>query len=169
MGQIGTKRGDKDYFTLYLANHSFGGSGFASRLMGEVREKRGLAYSVYSYFSPMRMHGPFMLGLQTRNDQTQQALDIINFELKKYVSDGPNKQEMEASVKNITGGFALKVDSNRKLVGYLAMIGFYDLPLQYMNQFVGKINSISPQQIKMALHTRLFPEKMLTVIVGDQQ
>ena len=169
MGQLGIKRGDKDYFTLYVANHPFGGSGFASRLVGEVREKRGLVYSVYSYFSPMRMHGPFQMGLQTRNDQAEQALDIVNTELKKYVNEGPEAKELEASLKNITGGFPLRVDSNSKLVGYLAMIGFYDLSLDYMNQFIGKVKSVNKGMIKDALKRRVQPDKMLTVIVGAQE
>jgi zinc protease len=169
MGQLGIKRGDKDYFTLYVANHPFGGSGFASRLVGEVREKKGLAYSVYSYFSPMRMQGPFQLGLQTRNDQAEQALDIVKSELKKYVAEGPVAKELDASLKNITGGFPLRVDSNSKLVGYLAMIGFYDLTLGYMNQFVGKIKSVNIDMVKDALKRRVQPDKMLTVIVGAQK
>ena len=127
VGQTGTYRGDKDYFTLYVANHPFGGSGFASRLVDEVREKRGLAYSVYSYFMPMRLPGPFQMGLQTRNDQADQALQIVNDELRRYIKEGPTKEELEASLTNITGGFPLRVDSNRKLVEYIAMIGFYDL------------------------------------------
>jgi len=169
MGQLGVKRGDKDYFTLYVANHPFGGSGFASRLMDEVREKRGLAYSVHSYFSPMRQLGPFKLGLQTRNDQAQQALELVKAELKKYVSEGPQAKELNASLKNITGGFPLRVDSNSKLVGYLAMIGFYDLPLNYMNEFVGKIKSVNIEMIRDALKRRMHPDKMLTVIVGAQK
>ena len=144
------------------------GSGFASRLVNEVREKRGLVYSVYSYFSPMRLHGPFQLGLQTRNDQAEQALGIVNEELKKYVNQGPEAKELEASLKNITGGFPLRVDSNSKLVGYLAMIGFYDLPLEYMNQFVGRVKSVNNDAIKDALKRRVFPDKLLTVIVGQQ-
>ena len=168
LGHTGIKRGDADYFTLYVANHSLGGSGFASRLVEEVREKRGLAYSVYSYFLPMRLQGPFQLGLQTRNDQADQALDIIHTELKKYVSEGPGAAELEASLKNITGGFPLRVDSNSKLVSYLAMIGFYDLPLDYMNQFVGKVKAVDAVAIKDALKRRVFPDKMLTVIVGKQ-
>ena len=166
MGQLGTRRGDKDYFSLYVANHPFGGSGFASRLMNEVREKRGLAYSVYSYFSPMRQQGPFQMGLQTRNDQAEEALQIMTEELEKYVAEGPQEKELEASLKNITGGFPLRVDSNSKLLGYLSMIGFYDLPLEYMNQFVAKVSAVDVPMIKNALKRRVATDKMLTVIVG---
>jgi zinc protease len=168
VGQLGTYRGDADYFTLYVANHPFGGSGFASRLVDEVREKRGLAYSVYSYFSPMRQPGPFQMGLQTRNDQAEQALAILNKSLREYVAKGPEAAELDASLKNITGGFPLKVDSNSKIVEYISMIGFYQLPLDYLDSFIGKIKAVDHKAIVDALQRRLQPDKMLTVIVGGQ-
>ena len=166
MGQVGLARGDEDYYALYLANHAFGGSGFGSRLMEEVREKRGLAYSTYSYFSPMRAAGPFMIGLQTRNDQVDQALDIVQRELEKYVSAGPDKKELEDSVKNITGGYPLRIDSNKKIVEYLSMMGFYELPLDYLNNFVGNIQRQTKLTIMDAMKRRIQADKMLTVIVG---
>jgi len=166
MGQPGMWRGDADYFTLYLANHPFGGSGFASRLMQQVREKRGLVYSVYSYFIPMRQAGPFEIGFQTRSDQTKQALGIVKDELKKYVADGPTKDELESSRKNITGGFPLRIDSNKKIVEYLAMIGFYHLPLDYLQKFNQTIDAITLKQVNDAIKRRMHPDKMVTVIVG---
>ena len=168
MGQTGTQRGDKDYFTLYVANHPFGGSGFTSRLVDEIREKRGLAYSVYSYFSPSRELGPFLMGMQTKNEQADQALGLLNTELKKYWSDGPTDDELESSVKNITGGFPLRIDSNKKVVEYLAMIGFYHLPLDYLHNFNRRIEAVTLDGIKSALQRRLNPEKMITVIVGGE-
>lgn len=169
MGQPGIKRGDSDYFTLYLANHPFGGSGFSSRLVDEIREQRGLAYSVYSYFSPSREPGPFLLGMQTKNDQADQALDILIKELKKYIDKGPDDDELESSVKNITGGFPLRIDSNKKIVEYLSMIGFYHLPLDYLHNFNRRIESVTVEDIQSALKRRLDPEKMITVIVGGEK
>ena len=166
MGQLGIERGDPDYFTLYVANHPFGGSGFASRLVDEVREKRGLAYSVYSYFLPMRQPGPFQMGLQTRNDQVEQALEIVSSELGRYVQQGPTAEELKASLQNITGGFPLRVDSNSKLVEYLSMIGFYDLPLDYLQRFTERVRAVTRQDIRDALQRRVHPGRMLTVIVG---
>jgi len=168
MGQVGLARGDKDYFALYLANHAFGGSGFGSRLMEEVREKRGLAYSTYSYFSPMHAAGPFQIGLQTRNDQVDEALNIIRGELEKYVAEGPGEDELGDSLKNITGGFPLRIDSNKKIAEYLSVIGFYDLPLDYLNAFVGNINQQNKSKVDDALKRRLIPQKMLTVVVGPK-
>ncbi len=169
MGQVGMARGDKDYFALYLANHAFGGSGFGSRLMQEVREKRGLAYSTYSYFSLMREAGPFQIGLKTRNDQLDEAMKIIHDELNKYIDEGPGEDELNDSLKNITGGFPLRIDSNKKIVGYLSMIGFYNLPLDYLDTFVANINQQTKQKVDDVLKRRIHPDKMLTVIVGAKE
>lgn len=169
VGQPGIKRGDADYFPLYVANHTFGGSGFASRLMESIREKRGLAYSVYSYFSPMREFGPFMMGMQTKSDQTAQALELLHSELSAYVESGPTQDEVEASLSNITGSFPLNLDSNSKLLGYLAMIGFYELPSDYLQTFIGNMEAVNVMKINDALKRRLQPDKMVTVIVGNGQ
>lgn len=169
MGQVGMARGDADYFALYLANHAFGGSGFGSRMMHEVREKRGLAYSAYSYFSPMAQPGPFMIGLQTRNDQVEQALQVVRQELADFIAEGPGEDELQDSLKNITGGFPLRIDSNRKIVEYLSMMGFYQLPLDYLDTFVSRVNQQTRDNVHDALQRRLHEDKMLTIIVGGKQ
>jgi zinc protease len=168
VGQTGMKRGDDDYFSLYVANHPFGGSGFTSRLVEVIREERGLAYSVYSYFSPLRQDGTFSMGMQTKTDQTPQALELLNQELRQYVKNGPEEDELESSLSNITGAFPLKIDSNSKLLGYIAMIGFYDLPIDYLDNFIDKVKSVDIKKINDALLRRLHPDKMVTVIVGKQ-
>jgi zinc protease len=169
VGQPGTKRLDADALTLYVANHSLGGSGFASRLMDEVREKRGLAYSVYSYFMPLREIGPFQMGLQTRSDQTGEALAILRSTLQDYVQTGPTDKELTAALSNITGGFPLRIDSNSKLTEYVAMIGFYGLPLDYLDTFTQRVNTVTAEKIRDALQRRVQPDKMVTVIVGPSQ
>ena len=169
VGQPGMKRGDKDYFTLYVANHPFGGSGFSSRLVSVIREDNALAYSVYSYFSPLREMGPFAMGMQTKTGQTEQALTLLKQELKKYVEQGPEKNELAASLSNITGGFPLNIDSNGKLLEYIAMIGFYDLPIDYLDHFIDRVKAVDVEMINDALKRRLHPDKMVTVIVGEQQ
>jgi len=168
IGQPGDKRGDKDYFSLYLGNHVLGGSGFTSRLMKEVRVKRGLSYSVYSYFIPMQENGPFMLGLQTKLSQTDEAIKVARDELEKFQKNGPTEEEITASKLNITGGFPLRTASNSDIIGYLAMIGFYDLPLDYLDTFTDTVNKITRDDIKDAYKRRLDPNKMLTVIVGGE-
>ena len=167
VGQPGMKRGDEDFFKLYVANHPFGGSGFASRLVEVIREERGLAYSVSSYFSPMRERGPFLMSLQTRADQTDEALDLLKSELSKYVEQGPDKDELEASISNITGSFPLSLDSNSKLLGSLAMMAFYDLPQDYLDSYVDNIRKVERKHIKSVLEDRIAVDKLVTVIVGN--
>jgi zinc protease len=161
-------RGDEDYFDLYVGNHILGGNGLVSRLSQEVRENRGLSYSTYSYFLPMRKQGPFILGLQTKNETAQEALKVLKDELRKFVNQGPTAEELEASKKNITGGFPLRISSNSKIAGYIAMIGFYGLPLDYLDQFNAKIEAVTLDSIKTAFQRRVNPDKMATVLVGGQ-
>ena len=168
VGQSGMKRGDKDYFSLYVANHPFGGNGFSSRLVEVIRKQHGLVYSVYSYFSALRENGLFVMGMQTKTEQTQQALSLLNQELKDYVANGPNEEELEESLSNIIGGFALKVDGNGKLLEYLSMIGFYNLPIDYMDRFIDNVKSVDVDKVNDALTRRIHPDHMVTVIVGKQ-
>jgi zinc protease len=166
LGQTGLKRGDPDYFPLYVGNHVLGGGGMVSRLFEEIREKRGLSYSANSYFSPMRVKGPFKASLQTRTDQTEEALSVLQEQLKIFIDNGPTEAELEASKKNITGGFPLRLASNSKIIGYIGMIGFYDLPNDYLETFNARVNAVTVDQIKDAFKRRLSPDKFVTVMVG---
>lgn len=168
IGQPGMRRDDPDYFALYIGNHVLGGGGLVSRLSNEVREKRGLSYSVYSYFMPMAERGPFQLGLQTRNDQVDEALQVLRETLAVYVAEGPSAAELESAKNNITGGQALRIDSNRKILEYLAVIGFYDLPLDYLETFNNQVEAVTREQVREVFQRRIQPERMLTVLVGGE-
>jgi zinc protease len=168
LGQPGIQRDDPDYFTLYVGNHILGGSGLVARLSNEIREKRGLAYSTYSYFLPMRKSGPFQIGLQTRTDQAEEALTVVRETLKTFIEKGPTDEELIASKKNITGGFPLRISSNKKILGYIGMIGFYGLPLDYLDTFNDKIQAVTAAGIQDAFKRRVDPGKMITVLVGKQ-
>jgi len=166
IGQPGMSRNDPDYFSLYVGNHVLGGSGLVSRISEEIREKRGLAYSAYSYFSPMAVAGPFMIGLQTRNDQVDEALSVISETINRYIEKGPTKTELNSSQKNITGGFPLRLSSNKKIADYLSIIAFYQLPLDYLDSFSGKVEKVTRKDISAAFQKRLQPQNMVTVRVG---
>jgi zinc protease len=168
LGLVGVARPDPDFFPLYVGNHSLGGSGLVSRLFEEIREKRGLSYSVYSYLMPMRAKGPFLAGLETRNEQAQEALTLLRDSLKKYAEEGPTSEEHSASVKNITGGFPLRVDSNSEILEYLTVIGFYGLPLDYLDTFISKVEAVTLEQIKAAFKRRLPMDNLVTIIVGGK-
>ncbi|MGA8864421.1 MAG: pitrilysin family protein [Gallionella sp.] len=166
IGAPGIARGDPDYFPLLVGNYILGGGGFESRLMNEVREKRGLAYSVYSYFMPLKQPGPFQIGLQTRKDQADVALKLVRDTLANFIAKGPTDQELLAAKQNIIGGFPLRIDSNRKILGYMSMIGFYGLPLTYLDDFTRNVDKVTVAQIRDAFARHIDPQTMATVIVG---
>ncbi|MEO8165100.1 MAG: pitrilysin family protein, partial [Betaproteobacteria bacterium] len=166
IGQPGVKRLDPDYFALFLGNHVLGGGGFASRLNEEIRQKRGYAYSTYSYFNPLAAEGPFQIALQTKKEQVDAALKVAQETLAKFVADGPTQEELDSAKQNIIGGFPLRIDSNKKILDYLSIIGFYRLPLSYLEDFPVKIEQVTLEQVKDAWRRRIHPERMVTVVVA---
>ena len=168
VGQVGMRRKDPDYFKLYLGNYILGGGGLVSRLSEVVREKNGLAYSVYSYFWPMEQNGPFIMGLQTANKNRERALKLMDQVLRDFIEHGPTQDELAAAKSHITGGFPLRIDNSRKITEYLAVIGFYRLPLNYLDEFPKKIQAITARQIQNAFKRRIHPQDMVTVVVGGK-
>jgi zinc protease len=168
IGQPGYKRNDPDHFALTLGNYILGGGGFVSRLTDEVREKRGLAYSVYSTFSPGLHAGTFRIAFQTRPDQAGEAVKVSREVLAKFVADGPTAAELRAAKDNLIGGFPLLLDSNRKLLGNVANIAWNDLPLDYLETWTARMNAVTTADIKAAFARKLQPERMVTVVVGGK-
>lgn len=166
VGLPGIDRKDPDFFSLFVGNHILGGSGLVSKLFEEIREKRGLAYSAYSSLRPMRKKGPFVLGLQTRNDQTGEAVKVLNQTLADFIAKGPSEAELTAAKKNITGGFPMRFDTNRKLANYVAMIGFYGLPLDYLDTFTRKVEQVTAASIMEAFKRHVDLNLLQTVTVG---
>jgi zinc protease len=166
IGCPGIARSDPDYFPLLVGNFVLGGGGFVSRLTDEVRDKRGLAYSVYSYFEPLQRRGPFVIGMQTRKNQVKEALTVVRDTLRKFIADGPTAAEVKAAQDNLIGGFPLRIDSNRKILEYLGVIGFYDLPLTYLDDFREHVEAVSIADIKRAFARHVDPDKLVTVVVG---
>jgi len=168
VGEPVTRRGDPDFFPLQVGNYILGGGGFVSRLTKEVREKRGYAYSVYSYFNPQREPGPFQIGLQTQRAQAADALKVVDETLAKFIADGPTDDELKAAKRNLVDGYSLRLDSNRKLLESLAVIGFYGLPLDWLSRFPERVEAVTAAQVKDAFRRRLSADHMVRVIVaGD--
>lgn len=167
-GVPGMKINDPDYFPLYVGNHTLGGSGLVSRIMEEVREKRGFAYNAYSYFIPMRVTGPFEIGLQTKNTQAQEALRVALDTVRNFIENGPTEKELQASKQNIIGGFVLRLDSNQKLTAEVAAIGFFNRPLDYLNTFTGKVQAVTRDDVKRAFKARVDMSKLQTILVGGE-
>ncbi len=169
VGEVGMARSDPDFFPLFVGNYVLGGGGFDSRLMREVRDRRGYAYSAYSYFMPMMQAGPFQLGLQTKLAQTDDALKVAKDTLRQFIAEGPSEAELTQAKANLTGGFPLRIDSNRKILEYLSLIGFYKLPLDYLDTWVDKVNAVDMATVKQAFARHIDPDKLVTVIVGGER
>jgi zinc protease len=134
--------------------------------MREVRDQRGYAYSTYSQFAPMAQAGPFVLGLQTKTEQVDDALKVARDTLRLFVADGPSAAELEQARANLVGGFPLRIDSNRKILDYLAMIGFYRLPLDYLDTWTARVEAVDVAAVKRAFSARIDPDRLVTVVVG---
>jgi zinc protease len=168
IGQPGYKRSDPDFFALLVGNHILGGGGFVSRLTEQVREKRGLSYSVYSAFAPGLHAGAFTVGLQTRPDQATQAVAVAQEVVQSFVRQGPTETELQAAKSNLVGGFALRIDSNRKLLDNVANIAWNRLPLDYLNTWTRQVERVSATDVQRAMARVLQPERMAVVVVGGQ-
>jgi zinc protease len=167
IGQPGFKRADPDYFALTVGNYILGGGGFVSRLSHEVREKRGLTYGVSSSFSPGLHAGSFTVGLQTRPDQAAQTVALVRQIVSDFVANGPTEAELQAAKDNLMGGFALRIDSNRKLLDNIAGIAWNNLPLNYLDTWTQQVDKVTAADIKAAFARKLQPDKMVTVILGS--
>lgn len=167
MGQANLRRDNPDYEALYVGNEILGGGGFGSILMEELREKRGLTYGVYSGLSPMQVEGPFIINLSTRNEQTTQALELLRKNLREFIQKGINEQQLKQAKDNILGSFPLSTSSNSSILAYLASMGFYNQPLDYLDSFNDRINKVTAKDVQKAFQRYIHPDKMLTVTVGQ--
>ncbi|MDP2880513.1 MAG: pitrilysin family protein [Azonexus sp.] len=166
IGLPAIERGNPDFFPLLVGNYTLGGGGFVSRLMKEVRDKRGYAYSVYSHFSPLRQAGPFQIGLQTKRSQAKDAIKVVREVLTAFLKDGPSEEELNAAKANLTGSFPLRLDSNKKILDNVANIGFYGLPLDYLDQYQARVQAVTADDIRQAFARRVRPENLITVTVA---
>ncbi len=162
-------RGDPDFFALTVGNYILGGGGFVSRLTREVREKRGLSYSTYSYFSAMAQPGPYQAGLQTRKDQSEEALKVVRDTIATFLREGPTEAELKAAKDNLIGGFPLRIDNNRKILDNIAAIGFHQLPLDYLDTWTARVGKVTVADIRAAFARKLSMEHMVTVVVGGDK
>jgi zinc protease len=168
MGMTAIARNNPDFFPLLVGNYVLGGGGFVSRLMSEVREKRGLAYSVFSYFSPGKDSGIFQAGLQTNNDQAALALEVMSTTIAKFIADGPTSDELIAAKSNLVNGFPLRIDNNRKLLDNVSSIAWNELPIDTLDVWTKQVEAVNLEQVKMAFEKYLAMDRMKIVVVGAQ-
>ncbi len=165
-GQLGIKRRDPDYFPLVVGNHVLGGNGMVSILFNEIREKRGLSYSVSSYFEPMAELGPFLATLQVDNARLPEARKVLEETLQKFIAEGPTPAELDAAKRNLIGGFPLRIDNNSKFLEYLTIIGFYGLPLDYLDAYPRAVAAVTVAQVREAFERRIVLDQMARITVG---
>ena len=167
IGQLGIQRNDPAYFSLYVGNYILGGGQLVSQLFKTVRDQHGLTYNINSYFIPMQEQGPFITALQTRNNNTREAITLTKEVIQHFIAQGPSTDELTAAKKNITGGFPLLFSSNANIVDLVALIGFYHLPLTYLDDYRDRINAVTSEDVKTAFNQQLNVDKMSIVTVGE--
>ncbi len=168
MGMTAVTRNNPDYFPLLVGNYILGGGGFVSRLMSEVREKRGLAYSVFSYFSPGKDAGIFQAGLQTKSDQGALALEVMSQTIANFIANGPTVSELLAAKANLVNGYPLRIDNNRKLLDNVSSIVWNDLPLNTMEIWTQQVEAVTLDQVTAAFQKYLAMDRMKIVVLGAQ-
>lgn len=168
IGHEGVARGHPDYYAIHVMNYILGGGGFASRMMEEIRNQRGLAYSVYSVFSSGKYAGIFQAAMQTKNETAAEAIRIAKEEIRRIQEEGVTGEELEAAKSYLTGSFALKLDTNRRIAGFLAHMEYYELGLAYVERYPGLIRAVSREDVQRVAKRYLRPEKLIVVVVADQ-
>ena len=160
------KRKDPDFMPAFVMNQILGGGGFASRLMEEVREKRGLAYSVYSYVAPFKHTSIFAGGVATKNEEIAQSLDVIKGELRRMAADGPTPEELANAKSYLTGSYALRFDTNAKIANQLLGILQEDLGIDYVDRRNKEIEAVTIDDVKRVARKLLDPENLIITVVG---
>ncbi len=165
-GHGGFKRKDKDFVSSYVLNYILGGGGFNSRLTEEVREKRGLAYSVYSYLSPYRHAAIYAGNVATENKSMTRSLEVIEDELKRMAEKGPSAEELKNAKQYLTGSYPLRFDTSSKIASQLMWIQIEDLGIDYIDTRNSKIEDVTLQDIRRVAKRLLKADGLIVTIVG---
>ena len=163
VGMPSVARDDPEQIALQVGNYTLGGGGFVSLLTKAVREDRGYAYSVYSYFDPKLAEGPFTIGLETKRTQANDALKVVDSVLGEFLRRGPTATQLKAAQDNIAGGFALRIDSNSKLAANLGVMVFYGLPTDWLEKYPERVRALTPEAVRSAFQKHVKPEQLVTV------
>ncbi len=165
---VGVAYNDPRYFPLAVGNYIFGGGAFSSILNKTIRQDRGLSYSVYSSFIPMQAAGPFMIALQTKNESANEALQLTKTALKNFIAQGPTPEQLTQAQEYLLASFPLKAASNSSILDYLGLIGFYHLPLNYLDTYRQRIQQVTAQQIQQAFASLIHPDQLVEITLGPQ-
>ena len=168
MGHEGVTRGNPDYYAIQVMNNILGGGGFSSRLMESIRNQRGLAYSVYTHFNADKSHGSFQFVMQTQNESARDAMRIAREEIGRIQRELVSEQELNDARDYLTGSFPLRLDTNRKVANFLALVEFFELGLDYPDRYAHWIRTVQREDVLRVAQRYLKPERLITVVVGNQ-
>jgi zinc protease len=168
LGNLGIDRKNPDFYALQVMNYILGGGGFASRLMDDIRENRGLAYSVSSSFSPGLAPGPFVVSLETKNASAGEAINQVLEQIRRIRTQPVTPEELKDAKSFLIGSFARKMDSIAKRAGLMGYVEVYGLGLDYPWRYPDLIEHLTPADIQKVAEKYLHPEKYLLVIVGKK-
>jgi zinc protease len=169
LGHNGVVRGNPDYYAVQVMNYILGGGGFSSRAMDSIRNERGLAYSVYSYFAAEKSHGSFQFVMQTKNETAAEAIRIAKEEMRRMREQPVTDQELSDAKDYLIGSFPLRFDTNRKVAGFLSQVEYYELGLDYPERYADLIRSVTRDDVRRAAQQYLRPDELVTVIVAKQK
>jgi zinc protease len=169
LGHEGVGRENPDFYAIQVMNYILGGGGFASRTLDSIRNERGLAYSVYSYFSAEKGHGTFELVMQTKNETVLEAIRIAEAEIHRMREELVTEGELSDAKDYLTGSFPLRFDTNRKVANFLAQVEYFQLGLNYPERYPDLIRRVTREDVRRVAQTYLKPEKLITVIVANQK
>ncbi|MCV2873979.1 insulinase family protein [Defluviimonas sp. WL0050] len=165
-GHGGIKRDDPDFFTAYVLNQILGAGGFGSRLMDEVREKRGLTYGIYTYLAPMDLAETWQGGFSSANEKVAEAIEVVRAEWARMVADGVTEAELEAAKTYLTGSYPLRFDGNGPIADILVGMQIEELPTSYVNDRNAYIEAVTLDDIRRVAVRLLKPEDLRFVVVG---
>ena len=160
-------RNDKDFYNLLVANYILGGSGFGSMLMSEIREKNGLAYSVFSYLVPYKNEGILKIGMQTETKNTNKAIGIINEQLNLFSEFNFDEERINAAKLGLIRSFELRFDTNKKILSTLSAINDLNMHENYFIKYIHGIQSVNKDSIKKAIKSKILFDKKLVITVGN--
>src|SRR5262249_14049515 len=169
MGHGGVARGNPDYYAIQVMNYILGGGGFSSRAMDSIRNERGLAYSVYSFFAAEKSHGTFEFVMQTKNETATEAIRIATDEMRRIREQLVSDHELNDAKDYLIGSFPLRLDTNRKVASFLAQVEYFELGLDYPDRYPNLIRSVTREDVLRVAREYLQPDKLITVIVGNLQ
>jgi zinc protease len=167
-GAPGIKREDPDFFAAYLANYTLGGGGFSSRLMSEVREKRGLAYGIDTDLVTLDHAGAIMGSAQTVAAQAGQVIDLTRAEWAKMQAEGPTQEELDAAKTYLLGYYAQNFTTTGAAARTLLGIQMEGLGIDYVTRRETEINAVTLDQAKAAAKRLFDPARLVVVAVGQK-